>query len=85
MPANFHPSMSLVAVGKALPRTNTRNQHPGCNEEGCSLAATLSLEYGTKGKSGFLDLCDKHAIKFLNEHPHRASELLVALAKTQAR
>lgn len=68
-----------------MARTQTRDQHPTCDEEDCTKPATLTLEYGAEGSSGYLDLCDTHSISFLEQHPRRGVELLVAMAKTALR
>jgi hypothetical protein len=73
-----HPSDEIKSIERAMPREQTRGQHPNCNYEKCNRPADFTLESGTPSGSGYYDLCREHLTKEL-EKPEFAARILIAL------
>jgi hypothetical protein len=71
----MHSSDKIESIERAMPREQTRNQHPKCGFENCKLPATFTLRISTASGSRHEDLCWDHLTKKL-ENPIFAARVL---------
>ena len=77
-------SHHVVSIERAMPRLQSRNQHPKCDD--CGNPADLTLE--TKddgGNGGYLDLCSADFEKRLSEEPGFSARVLAGLVREKLR
>jgi len=73
-------SHRIVSIERAMPRVQTRNEHPKCDD--CTDQAEFTLETrDIGGNGGYLDLCSAHLENRLNTEPGFASRAIMGLIR----
>jgi hypothetical protein len=79
MPKRIPPSHQIKSIEKAMPRANTRNEHPKC--EDCPEPAEFTIEAVSASGSGYLDLCSVHLEDRLATEPNFSARMIAGLIR----
>ena len=77
----MHPSHKVESIDRAMPREQSRNQHPACGYEHCSLPADFTLKIKTTNGFGYEDLCRNHLTKKLEDSIFAAQVLTAFISE----
>jgi hypothetical protein len=74
----LHPSKRVLSIERAMPRTQTRGEHPHCDFKGCPIPADFTFEIGDDSGSGHVDVCTAH-LELELQNPQFSAKVLAAL------
>jgi hypothetical protein len=79
MPKRIPPTHQIKSIERAMPRTDTRNEHPKCDD--CTDPAEFTIKAGNTTGSGYLDLCSKHLDDRLATEPNFSARMIAGLIR----
>jgi hypothetical protein len=74
------PSHKIVSIERAIPRAQSRDKHPNCDD--CAEPAAFTIQTRTaEGNGGYLDLCDQHFEQRLITDPGFSARMVAGVVR----